>query len=83
MFQVGEREREREREREPRSKRFYDTGRRHDITSRRFLCIGKVPEFPPPSPFCLPSNYVSLLNALSFHMQRLCARIFFPESVNF
>lgn len=58
MFQVGERERERE----PRSKQFYDTGRRRDITLRRFLRIGKAPEvlsslsFPP-----VPTNYVSLL----------------------
>lgn len=61
MFQVGESARARarvreqkERGREPRSKRFYDTGRRRDITPRRFLRIGKAPELPPPTPFPPP-----------------------------
>jgi len=81
MFQVRasetDRQREREREggrrkeREPRSKRFYDTGRRYDITPQHFLRIGKAPELPPSSCLPVPSNYVSLLftlNILSFHM---------------
>lgn len=60
MFQVGEDKREKkrargggERKREPRSKRFYD--RRCDITSRRFLRIGKAPELSSPPPPLRPS----------------------------
>lgn len=73
MLRVDERS-EKKRERELTSKRFYDTGRRRDITYGAFYVLRKLS--PPPSPLLVPFNYVSpsssacILNALSFYMHR-------------
>lgn len=47
-------------EKESRSKRFYDTGRRRDITPRRSLRIGKASEFPHPLVYLPSPSRISL-----------------------